>query len=274
MKTFNIRLWLKQIGAILRLEIKKAFLGRRLIGVYFLAFAPVVLFGIRASLPLRPNEIGNIGMLSIVYAGFFQVFMLRLAVFFGCVGIFGNLFRGEVLEKTLHYYFLTPVRREVLVVGKYAAGLIAATSLFGFSAAATFILIYLPAGTSAHEFFFNGPGIQQLFAYLGTITLACIGYGSVFLLIGLLVRNPIIPAALLLGWENINFLLPPLLKKISVIHYLQSLCPVAIPHRSIEIIAEPTPAWIAIPGLLVVTAVLLALAGLKIRKTEVSYSSE
>ena len=28
------------------------------------------------------------------------------------MGIFSNLFRGEMLEKTLHYYFLTPIRRE------------------------------------------------------------------------------------------------------------------------------------------------------------------
>jgi len=270
----SIRLWLQQIAAILRLDIKKALLGKRLIGVYFLAFAPVILFGIRASLPLRPSEVGNVGMLSIVYAGFFQVFMLRLAIFFGCVGIFGNLFRGEVLEKTLHYYFLAPVRREVLVVGKYTAGVIAATCLFGFSAAATFILIYLPSGPAAREFFFNGPGLQHFLAYLGTVVLACIGYGSVFLMIGLLVKIPIIPAGMILGWESINFLLPPLLKKISVIHYLQSLCPVAIPHRSIEIIVEPTPAWITIPGLLILTCILLMLAGLKIRKAEVSYSTE
>ena len=43
------------------------------------------------------------------------------------MGIFSNLFRGEMLEKTLHYYFLTPMRREMLVAGKYLAGLIVGT---------------------------------------------------------------------------------------------------------------------------------------------------
>jgi hypothetical protein len=38
--------------------------------------------------------------------------------------------------------------------------------------------------------------------------------------------QPIIPGLLLYGWEWINFLLPPGLKKVSVIHYLQSLVPV------------------------------------------------
>jgi hypothetical protein len=51
-----------------------------------------------------------------------------------------------------------------------------------------------------------------------------------------------IPAAAILGWEWINFLLPPALKKISVIHYLQSLCPVPVPHGPFALPAEPTPA--------------------------------
>ena len=46
------------------------------------------------------------------------------------MGIFSNLFRGEMLEKTLHYYYLTPMRRELLVAGKYLAGLAVALVLF------------------------------------------------------------------------------------------------------------------------------------------------
>src|SRR5215475_6373296 len=72
----------------------------------------------------------SLGADSLIYAGRFQFFYLRGAIFFGCVGIFTNLFRGEMLEKTLHYYYLTPVRRELLVVGKYLAGLTVALAVF------------------------------------------------------------------------------------------------------------------------------------------------
>ncbi len=72
--------------------------------------------------------------------------------------------------------------------------------------------------------------MKQALTYLGITALACIGYGAVFLIIGLFFRNPIIPAILIYGWEWINFLLPPLLKKLSVIHYLHSLTPVPIPE--------------------------------------------
>ncbi len=48
---------------------------------------------------------------SVIFATVFQFFYLRLAIFFGCVGIFMNLFRGEMLDKSLHFYLLSPMRR-------------------------------------------------------------------------------------------------------------------------------------------------------------------
>src|SRR4029077_18457371 len=67
---------------------------------------------------------------TLVFATIFQVYFLRLAVFFGCVGIFTNLFRGEMLDKSLHFYLLAPMRREILMVGKYFAVLLAAVVTF------------------------------------------------------------------------------------------------------------------------------------------------
>ena len=60
-----------------------------------------------------------------IFAGIFQFFYLRLAIFFGCLGMFMYLFRGEMANRTLHYWLLAPARREVLLAGKYAAGLVA-----------------------------------------------------------------------------------------------------------------------------------------------------
>lgn len=63
-------------------------------------------------------------------------------------------------------------------------------------------------------------------------------------------------------------------KKISVIHYLQSLTPVPVWEGPFAVVAEPTPAWIAIPSLIVVTALVLLLAGRRIRRMEISYGSD
>jgi hypothetical protein len=121
---------------------------------------------------------------------------------------------------------------------------------------------------------FEGPGLNQVLTYLGITVLACIGYGAVFLVIGLFFRNPIIPAILLYGWEFINFLLPPMLKKLSIVHYLHSLTPVPIPEGPFAIVAEPTSAWLTVPGLIFVTAIVLVLASFRIRQMEIKYGGD
>ena len=110
--------------------------------------------------------------------------------------------------------------------------------------------------------------------YLGITILGCLGYGAFFLVIGLFFRNPMIPAAIIYVWELINFLPPPLLKKISVIHYLHSLVPVPIPEGPFALVAEPTPAWVSVPGLLTVTAVVLVFASYRIRRMEIRYGGD
>jgi ABC-type transport system involved in multi-copper enzyme maturation permease subunit len=216
---------------------------------------------------------------SLIYATVFQFFYLRLAIFFGCVGIFMNLFRGELVDKSLHFYLLAPIRREVLVVGKYLAGLIATVVIFTTSTALQLWMLLLPYDASAY---LAGAGWHHIAAYLGVTALACLGYGSVFLAAGLLVRNPIIPAATVLLWESLVMFLPAALKKISVIFYLQSLCPVvAPPDRDMNPLlallvsnAKAPPAAWAITGLVVLTLVILALAGMRARRLEINYGTD
>jgi len=89
----------------------------------------------------RHSTSHTVGEDSVIFAGMFLLFFLRGSLFFGAMGIFSNLFRGEMLEKTLHYYFLTPIRRELLVAGKYLAGLTVSLMLFVPSTALTFLLL-------------------------------------------------------------------------------------------------------------------------------------
>jgi len=180
-----------------------------------------------------------------------------------------------LIDRSLHYYFLSAVRRDVLLVGKYLSGLITSIILFTGLTVVAMLLLYLPRfGSQSVRFFLEGQGMSQILTYAGITMLACLGYGAFFLVVGLFVRNPIIPALLLYGWEWLNFLLPPLLKKISVIHYLNSLVPVQISEGPLAVIAEPTPAWIAIPSMLVVTGLVLALSGYRIRHMEIRYGSD
>jgi len=201
--------------------------------------------------------------------------ILRTVVFFGSAWIFMNLFRGELVDRSLHYYFLSAVRREVLVVGKYISGLVTSIILFTGTTVIAMLLLYFPHfSTQSARYFTEGRGLGQLLTYAGITMLACIGYGAFFLVVGLFIRNPIIPALLLYGWEWLNFLLPPLLKKISVIHYLNSLVPVPLSEGPFAVIADPTPAYIAIPSMVLVTILVLVLAAFRIRHMEIRYGSD
>jgi len=268
-------LWVRQILAIMRLDIEKNFLGKRAVLVYLLAALPVGLLGLIAILPPPAQDWLDFSQYPAIFSVIYNTLILRTVIFFGCAWIFMNLFRGEIVDRSLHYYFLSAVRRDVLVTGKYLSGLVTSIILFTTVTVVCMLLLFFPHFFSAStRFFLDGAGLGQLFTYIGITILACIGYGAFFLVVGLFFRNPIIPAMFLYGWEWLNFLLPPLLKKISVIHYLNSLVPVPLSEGPIAVAAEPTPAWISIPGLLIVTALVLFAASRRIRRMEIRYGSD
>jgi len=269
-------LWLRQVWAIFRMEIEKNFLGRRAILIYLLALLPVLPLAILALFTPPAQEWNNFTQYSVIYSVIYSGLILRTVVFFGCAWIFMNLFRGELVDRSLHYYFLSAVRREVLIVGKYLSGIVTSIILFTGTTVISMLLLYLPHFYSQSvRFFLDGAGMGQLLTYVGITILACIGYGAFFLVVGLFFRNPIIPSLLLYGWEWINFLLPPLLKKISVIHYLNSLMPVPLSEGGpLAVVAEPTAAWIAVPSMVVVTLLVLILAAYRTRHMEIRYGSD
>jgi ABC-type transport system involved in multi-copper enzyme maturation permease subunit len=268
--------WMRQMGGVLRLEMKKTLFTRRGWWIYLLALGPALLMLAHwLSEMRRHSQRHSLGEDSVIFAGMFLFFFLRGSIFFGCMGIFSNLFRGEMLGKTLHYYLMAPIRRELLVAGKFAAGLAMALALFVGSTAVSFLLIGRHFGAAWSEYIWHGPGGGQLGAYVLAAALACVGYGAVFLLCGLLFRNPMIPAAVVWVWEGLNPFLPSLLKKVSVIFYLKSLCPVEVPvpppFSIMAVETDPAAAWIAVPGLLTVALILLVYAAISARQGEISY---
>jgi ABC-type transport system involved in multi-copper enzyme maturation permease subunit len=230
----------------------------------------------------RSQPINNFEEDRQVFAGVFQYFYLRLAIFFGCLGIFMNLFRGEMLDKTLHFWFLAPARREVLLAGKYVAGLIAAVLIFTCGAALCFGAMLWPQDPAQMEAFWRTQGPSHLLWYMASAALGCVGYGSLFLAAGLLLRNPIMPAVSILLWESINGILPAALQKLSVLYYAQSLCPIPAPtDRNAPLLirlllapAEPPSATVAILGLLGLTALVLWAASGAVRRLEINYGND
>ncbi len=271
------QLWASQLAAVLRIEIRKNLWMRRSIWIYLLAFAPTAMFGIHAlTSPMGRNC--SIDEDTRILAYVFQIFYLRVGIFFGCMGLFTWLFRGEVVEKSLHYYFLSPMRRELLVAGKFLAGLITASLVFGASVLLCFTFAYSHFGAPGRAFVFNGPGLGHLASYLFVTVLACLGYGSIFLALSLVIKNPILPGIVVLLWETFHAVAPSLLQKLSVTFYLKQLCPVTIPPEGVmalfTVIAEPVSPWLAVPGLVLLSVAIIIAAGFQIRRTEISYLAD
>jgi ABC-type transport system involved in multi-copper enzyme maturation permease subunit len=271
------QLWLTQLGAILRIEIRKILWRRRSIWMYLLAFAPALLFGIHALFNPTASEAGISGDTT-VYAYVYQIFYLRVGIFFGCMGLFTWLFRGEIVEKSLHYYFLAPVRRQVLIIAKFLAGLITLALVFDASVLLGFTFLYGHYGSAGRAFVFSGPGLGHLLSYLLVTTLACLGFGSIFLALSLVFKNPILPGIAVLLWETFHAVAPALLQRLSVSFYLKQLCPVTIQPEGLmtlfTVLAEPVSAWVAIPGLILLSVAILAFACLRIQRTEISYLAD
>jgi len=264
---------LRQVVAVARLELGRALKGWRSLWLVFLAFAPCAVITAHA----LHDEHGSVHEETLVLAGIVQFFYLRFAIFFGCLGIFVGSVRGEVVERTLHYAFLAPLRREVLVAGKFLAAAATSVLLFGGGVFASFTAMYahFPAG---REFALSGGALRHLGAYLLVTTLACLGYGAVFLALSLVFRNPIVPSITVLLWETISGALPVWLKHLSVTFYLKPLLPVEMPVEGFSglftIVAEPTPPWLAVSGLVAFVGLVLAFACWRIRGMEVSYSTD
>ncbi len=269
----SLELRIDQLMTLLPLELRRNFLRSRVFVLFLLAALPVVLMLIRALFP-HDEITGDLGVGNLFYAMVFQTFIVRFVVFFGCLSIFTELFRSEMSDRTLHYYFLTPMRRELLVLGKFISGLLTTIIVFSATVLLSYALMLVPHWPrEAADFMLDGPGLTHLLSYLGATWLACIGYGAIFMALALFFKNPVIPAGLFLCWEWINFFLPELLKKISVVHYLESLMPIAIDKGPFALIVDPSPVWIAVPGLLALAALSLVFCALAIRRLQIRYES-
>ncbi len=275
-------LWKSQTLSILWMELRRNFITKRGFWIYLLAAAPAVIVWMHSIVTMQrggPRMGHDIAKDTQILAVLFQVFFLRPGVFFGCLGIFTYLFRGEVVERSLHYYFLAPARREVLVIAKYLAGAITSICFFGVAMLATFWGMYAHfPNFQVQQFLTTNGGWGHLGWYLTITVLACLSWGSVFLWMGIRFKNPIIPAVVFLAWESVNGFLPSYLQRFSVLHFLQALNPVTNVEEGAAVligaIQEPENVIVAVVALVVISAAMLALSVWQLKRSEISYSAD
>ncbi len=256
----------RQLMALAWGEVDRSVLGRRGIPVWILAGLPILLGTVLIWARSRWETPFGLAELQGIWAGLFQGLVLRTVVFFGAMWIFVNLIRGEVVDRTLHLSLMLPVPRPMLLAGKFLGAWVASAILLGGATAVAWLVFF-------REQLSHAP-IGQMFQWSAIVVLGVLGYGAIFGVLGVYLRNPIFAAIALWAWEWLEFLLPGPLKKLSVVHYLKGLAPVRMDEGPLAIVGTTTHPALAIGGLLVFAAALLALGAWSLKRIEIDYGGE
>ena len=260
---------LRSFWGLMRLEWRRQVLTPRVLWPLLLAALPV---GITAAMAwaLIHFDVSHDDRqdIPVVFANLYHGLIVRVVLFFGALALFLNLVRGEVEERTFHYLLMTPVRRPLIVVAKYLAAVGTGCLLFAGATAVAYTIVNIPLGVGRLA---TADGFAELAAYTAMTALGCVGYGSAFLLLGTLLRSPGWMVAVFFAWEWFEFLLPPLLKQLSVVHYIKVLTPFPIPEGPFALLADPVPAWQAVLQVAVYATIAVAVAAFVASRTDLDY---
>lgn len=237
-------LWLRQLGAVVAVELRRTLWTRRATPLLLLAGAPVAAALIAALFASQPKVFNHIFTL------------VGVGVFFAAAVTQTKLLRGEIVAHTLHYHLLAPISRDVLLIGKYLAGFAGTGGVFVAVTAVCHGMQAVLGGDLPPV----GDDAPPLSVRLAVVVLGCAAYGAVFLLFGALFRNPVLPVGGLLVWELAHFALPPTLQALSIVHHLQ---------RVLGDDPAAPPAWMSALTLIALALAAVALACRRLRRLEV-----
>jgi ABC-2 type transport system permease protein len=165
-----------------------------------------------------------------------------------CVG-------DEIDQRTLVFLTTRPVKKSAVLAGK--AGVQAAISL-----AIVFPALLLSFAIGFGSFILSSEGLARLGKYLLAGGLATLAYTSLFVLLGTLMKKPVIAGIVyIFGWEYVVQFIPGSTQHLTISHYVKSLLPYkAAGEGFLMFQLEPSPALHAAMVLLILSAVFLVLA--------------
>jgi ABC-2 type transport system permease protein len=178
-----------------------------------------------------------------------------LAVFYGT-----SLMADEVEDKTLTYLFTRPIPRGAVMAGKYLAYLACTILVVLASVMVVFFLVVPINGGSI------AAGFLDMVKDLVLLAVGLIAYGALFSWVGAQFKRPLLTGLVFVfGWEQVALAFPGYLKRFTIIYYLQSLVPHAMPSDDLlgmlqSMMRETVPLTTVIIALATITIVFLGLA--------------
>jgi ABC-type transport system involved in multi-copper enzyme maturation permease subunit len=147
---------------------------------------------------------------SIVWLLFLRFAVPVLGVWYGT-----SLIADEVDEKTITYLFVRPIRRGVVVIGKYLAYL-ACTSCLVFGAVAV-VYASVMGETSS-------PPDASLWTVPVSVVLGLAAYGALFTFMGAALKRPLVLGLIFaFGWEQAALLIPGYLRRFTLAYHLEAV---------------------------------------------------
>lgn len=204
---------------IFRITYNQTVRSKKTIFMFIVAFLPVILTGYyRISVNMiflsADQVLNRMASFSLLFLSPF------IALFYGT-----SLIADEVENKTITYLFTRPIQKYVVTLGKLLAYFfIAIIILFPPN-----IITYLMLINDNRMPLNSSEVLHLLIRQLGTAILSIIVYGSIFNFFGTRFRHPIISGLLFaFGWEKIVLIVPGIVRKFSVVHYIISIFPSAM----------------------------------------------
>jgi ABC-2 type transport system permease protein len=198
---------------------------------------------------------------AMIWLLFLRFIVPVLGVFYGT-----SLIADEVEDKTITYLFTRPIRRGAVLVGKYLAYLVCTT------------LVVLPGVMLVYflivPFQQIGASFTMLLTDLGLLALGLAAYGGLFALIGAVMKRPLIVGLVFaFGWEQFALIMPGYMRRFTLMYYVQSLVPHAMPAEGLTSLLQAyftsTPsALTCLVSLAVAIAASLTLAGRAVERRE------
>jgi len=191
--------------------------SKKTIFMIILSFLPVFLaFYYRLA---HPSYISSPLLVLLHIMLFFLLFVSMLVALFYGTSIIGD----EIDNKTITYLFTRPIPKYIIAIGKFIAYIIGVLLILIPPILISFLVI-LSDSKMAGDFSY---AVNTFAVQLGVIILSLIVYGAVFMFFGSRLKHPIIAGMLLaFGWEKITIIVPGLIRKFSIVHYLISVFPV------------------------------------------------
>lgn len=272
----DFRITVRMLRGAFALSLRRLALAPSVLAYVGIAASPllIVLIIHLATMHGRSHGFQSMQAVHSFYETFLRTLYLHFIIFFIATILGSAVMRQDREEQTLHYLFLQPVSRWMLVVAKLGAYLVVSSAVCIGSLWLTYLAMALPhcgPGAVMTDLFTNGRAVI-LAQESGVMILGLLAYGSFALLIGNFFKTATY-ALLLLAWEAGLPYLPSTLKFWTVMHYLQSLLPERLNEQSrmFELLGEQASTAMSLAVLLGVPCLFIGISIFAFRSRECLY---